>query len=105
MNDFTSKYPSALFLRDEHNRLLHHVALSSGINMRTDALLISHISDEKLVEKDPVSDLYPFVIAASGERSDLYTVYHLLGRNPSILDNDHRRDIGNRRRRKEKNKE
>jgi hypothetical protein len=48
--------------------------------------LISHILDEKLVGKDPVSNLYPFMIAASGEGSDLYTIYHLLGRNPSILD-------------------
>jgi len=30
MNDFVTRYPSAVFLRDEKHRTLHHVALSSG---------------------------------------------------------------------------
>jgi len=86
MNDFVTRYPSAVFLRDEKYRTLHHVALSSGASLRSEPVLLSTMTDEKVEEKDPVTDLYPFAIAASAESPDLWTVYYLLRRNPAVMD-------------------
>jgi len=90
MNDFVTRYPSAVFLRDEKHRTLHHVALSSGASLRSEPLFLSTMSDEKVEEKDPVTDLYPFTIAASAKTPDLWTVYYLLRRNPAVMDRSRR---------------
>ena len=90
MNDFVTVYPSAISLRDEKHRTLYHVALSSGTSLRSEPLLLSTMSDEKLEDKDPVTDLYPFSIAASAESPDLWTVYYLLRRNPAVIDRSRR---------------
>ena len=85
MNDFAMRYPAATFLRDENGRLLLHVALSSGTNLKTDAMFVLRTRDEEIEERDPVNGLYPFMIAASGDRSDLSTIHYLLTRNSSLL--------------------
>jgi len=90
MNDFVTVYPSAISLRDEKYRTLHRVALSSGSSLRSDPVLLSTMSNEKLEEKDPVADSYPFAIAASAETPDLWTVYYLLRRNPAVIDRSRR---------------
>ena len=86
MDDFAKRYPSAIYLRDEHQRLLHHTALGSGTNLSTDAVFILRMRDEEIEERDPVTDLYPFAIAASAEKCDLSTVHYLLRRNPALLE-------------------
>ena len=42
--------------------------------------------DVKMVELNPVTNVYPFMLAAAGETSELNTLYYLLRRNPSVLD-------------------
>ena len=43
--------------------------------------------DEEIGERDAVTNLYPFMLAAAGEMSDLYTIYYLLRRNhPAVVD-------------------
>jgi len=86
LNDFTMRYPSAIYLRDEKQRSFLHVALSSGTSFKTDAVFITSRRDEEIEERDPVTELYPFAIAASAVESDLCTIYHLLRRNPSLLE-------------------
>ena len=91
MNDFPVRYPSAIFLRDENGRSFHNVALSSGINFEIHALFLLQMTDDKIEEKDPVTDLYPFMNAASAEEYyDLSTIFYLLRRNPSVLDRSRR---------------
>ena len=80
------RYPSAIYLRDEKQRSFLHVALSSGTSFKTDAVFITSRRDEEIEERDPVAELYPFAIAASAVESDLCTIYHLLRRNPSLLE-------------------
>ena len=70
LNAFTMRYPSAIYLRDEKQRAFHHVALSSGTNFKTDAIFILRMRDDEIEERDPVTDLYPFAIAASAETPD-----------------------------------
>jgi len=90
MNDFARGYPSAIFLRDENGRLFHHVALISGRNLQNDPMIIMQMTDDKVEEKDPVTDLYPFMNAASAEVPDVETIYYLLRRNPSVVDRSRR---------------
>ena len=62
------------------------MALSSGTSFKTDGVFILRMRDEEIEERDPVTELYPFAIAASAAESDLGTIYHLLRRNPSLLE-------------------
>ena len=79
--------PCAILLQyiwDDKQRAFHHVALSREASFKTDAMFITSRRDDKIEERDPVTELYPFVIAASAvAESDLFTIYHLLRRNPS----------------------
>jgi hypothetical protein len=52
------------------------------------------MSDEQVRKFDPGSELYPFMVAASGETCDLSAVYALLKRNPSLA---HRNEQNKRR--------
>ena len=38
--------------------------------------------DEKMVEVNPVTNMYPFILAAAGDTSELNTLFYLLRRNP-----------------------
>ena len=103
MNDFSKHYPSAVFLRDEQGRCLHHVALSSGTNLNAEALFVLRMSDEEIEERDPVTGLYPFAIAASAEKPDLSTIYCVLRRNPSLFERRSRsKPVKARKKRKRK---
>ena len=80
-------YPCALFLPDENQRLLHHVALSSGTHLNTNDVFLSRIRDDGIEERvDPLTDLYPFLIVVSPETSDLSIIHCLLRRNPALLE-------------------
>jgi len=90
MNDISARYPSAIFVRDDKGRSVHHVALSTGYNYKEHALFFQQMSDEQIEDKDPVTDLYPFVLAASlcddYDMADVSTIFYLLRRCPSVLD-------------------
>jgi hypothetical protein len=100
MRDFGSRYPSATYFRDSQGRTLHQAALASGYETyKDDPMFFLEMSDEQVREIDPGSDLYPFMVAASGETCDLSAVYALLRRNPSLA---HRNKPKRRRKRKRK---
>jgi hypothetical protein len=85
LNDFGSRYPSATYFRDSQGRTLLQAKLASGHKtFMDDAMFFLEMSDEQVREIDPGSDLYPFVVAASGETCDLSAVYSLLRRNPAL---------------------
>ena len=85
MNDFGSRYPSATYFRDCEGRTLHQAALARGNKtFMDDAMFFLEMSDEQVRDIDPGSDLYPFMVAASGETCDLSAVYSLLRRNPAL---------------------
>jgi len=90
MNDFTVRYPCAAFLRDSNHRTIHHLALSGGMDFESNSMFLVQMTDEKVEEKDPVTDLYSFAIAASAETPDLWTVYYRLRRNPAVIDRSRR---------------
>jgi hypothetical protein len=100
MNDFGSRYPSATYFRDSQGRTLHQAKLASGHKTFTDdAMFFLEMSDEQVREIDPGNDVYPFMVAASGETCDLSAVYSLLRRNPSLA---HRSSKPKRRRKRKR---
>jgi hypothetical protein len=100
MKDFGSRYPSATYFRDSQGRALHQAALASGNKtFIDDPMFFLQMSDEQVREIDPGSDLYPFMVAASGETCDLSAVYSLLRRNPSLA---HRSSKPKRRRKRKR---
>jgi hypothetical protein len=76
---------SATYFRDSQGRTLHQPKLASGKKKYIDdPMFFLEMSDEQVREIDPGSDLYPFMVAASGETCDLSAVYSLLRRNPAL---------------------
>jgi len=101
MEAFACRYPSATYFRDCEGRTLQQATLASGHKktFNNNALFFLQMSDEQVREIDPGNDLYPFMVAASGQTSDLSAVYNLLRRNPSLA---HRNKPKKGRKRKRK---
>jgi hypothetical protein len=86
MNDFGNRYPSAAFLRDNQGRTLQQATLASGTKTYKDnVMFFLGMSDEQVKKRDPGTDLYPFMVLASGRTSDLSAVYYLLKRKPLLI--------------------
>ena len=87
MNDFTMRYLSAAYLRDADGRSVRQAAIASGSKtFQNDTMFYVNMTDDEIAELDPVTKQYPFLTCATGEESDLSTVYVLLSRNPSLLE-------------------
>ena len=87
MNDFTIRYPSAIYLRDECGRSFTQCELTEGKkNFAYDGAFFLWMTDDEISELDPVTHQYPFLTCASREESDVSTIYVLLSRNPSLLE-------------------
>jgi hypothetical protein len=72
-------------LRDEQERSLHQASIASGTKTyKNNFMFFIGLSDEQIIEIDPGTGLYPFVVLASGQTSDLSAVNYLLRRNPSL---------------------
>ena len=86
LNDFSARYISAVYSRDDNGRNLNQTLLASGkTTFKDDCMYFVRLSDDQVREIDPVTDLYPFMVAASSGISDLSAVYMLLRRNPSLV--------------------
>ena len=83
-----------MHLRDNSGRNLDQAMLTSGnVTFNNNALFLSRtLSDDDLKETDPATELYPFMIAATGNNCDLSAVYVLLKRNPSLALGEDRND-------------
>ena len=102
-NEFEMRYPSSMFIRDKNNgRKLYQSELASGNKtFNRDSMFFLRMSDEQVRELDPGTDLYPFMVSASGQTSDLSAIYHLLRRNPSLVNSGFAHNSAcNRKRRK-----
>jgi hypothetical protein len=102
LNEFTKYYPSAAYLRDSSGRKLCQKKLACGnLTYENDAMFFVGKRDVEIAEVDPGTDLYPFMVAASGDTSDLSAVYYLLRRNPALANpRERRRLVLGRRKRK-----
>ena len=89
-------------MRDKDGRNFNQALLASGKTLfKTKALyFLSTLTDDHIKEIDPPTDLYPFMVAASDNTSDLSAVYVLLRRNPSLVSGGNPEDRRSRRRRR-----
>ncbi len=86
MNVFVTHYPEAAYVRNADNRTLFLSTLASGNKtFCEDPIYFLKASDDEVGEMDPVTELFPFALAASGNSSDLMTVYKLLRRAPDLV--------------------
>jgi hypothetical protein len=86
LNDFIIYYPSAVDLRDSLGRTWYQAKLACGnTTYRNSATFFTGLNDYEIAEIDPETDLPPFMVAASGETSDLSAVYYLLRRSPFLV--------------------
>jgi len=66
MEIFVRYYPYATYMRDHHGRTLFQAQLSSGHKtFASDASFFMNASDEQAEEMDPMTGLYPFMVAAA----------------------------------------
>ena len=92
LNDFTTYYPSAIHLRDSLGRKLYQTKLACGnTTYMNSAAFVAGLKDYEIAEIDPETDLYPFMVAASGRTSDLSAVNYLLRRNPALVNTSRRK--------------
>jgi hypothetical protein len=103
LNDFAMYYPSAMHLRDSLGRKVYQAKLACGnTKYRNSAAFFAGMHDFEIAEIDPETDLYPFMVAASGETSDLSAVYYLLRRNPALVNTSRRKVRKTGRKRKQR---
>lgn len=58
-----------------------------NVTFRKSARFFVGMTDDQIAEIDPGTGLYPFMVAAPGDTSDLSAVYYLLERNPALVNN------------------
>ena len=104
--DFTKIFPDAWFSMDADGRSVNHALLANGKTFKEDPLFFVRLSDDDINNKDPVTDLYPFMLVAaeidvneSSRSSDLETINYLLRRSPAVLDESRRRQRNRKRKR------
>jgi len=85
LTKFAKRYPSLLFVRDQNEREIHQTEMASGHKSSGKCIKFNLcMSDGQVREKDPGTGLYPFMVAACNDISDLRGVHYLL-RNPSLM--------------------
>ena len=76
-----------LFRKNSNGKTAYEFAfkcIGKGKAWRTIHTCFEETVDGKIVERDPETNLYPFMIAAAGKTSELNSVYYLL-RNPVVF--------------------
>uniref|UniRef100_A0A7S3QH51 Uncharacterized protein n=1 Tax=Chaetoceros debilis TaxID=122233 RepID=A0A7S3QH51_9STRA len=95
-------YRDEAFIRDATGRTLsqvqfHYTLRKGNIPFSTTASVFVKATDDHIEAKDPRSGLYPFMLAASKNRSDLDAVNYLLRRCPKVLVDIKNTDTGKHR--------
>ena len=91
MKDFSIRYLSAMYLRNEDDKSFTQAALASGSKtLQSDGVFFIRMTEDEIAELDHITrKQYPFLTCcATHESSDLSTIYVLLSRNPSLLEKD-----------------
>lgn len=76
---------AAACIPDLSGRLPLHLALESGKKWNQGICNLVEVHPDSLACLDTATSLYPFMLAAQGEVSDLSTVYQILRLNPSVM--------------------
>ncbi|GFH46475.1 hypothetical protein CTEN210_02949 [Chaetoceros tenuissimus] len=83
---FANWFPWAYHVRDYNGRSLIQVILTAGGKcVNENSIICASMNDEQILEKDPVTTLYPFATIASGKDGDLQKSFYLLRRQPGVV--------------------
>ena len=100
-NTLMSYYRDAAFGRDASGRTLSqlkfHLALAplkQNKSFSANEVLYVNARDDQIEMRDPRSGLYPFIMAAYGDCSDLDAVNYLLRRCPKVIASVMNKDKG-----------
>jgi hypothetical protein len=63
-----------------------------GLTWRTIEKYLEETRNVKMIEMNPSTSLYPFMLAAAGKKIELDTVYYLLRRSPVVVEGDSNRE-------------
>lgn len=78
---FSEKFEWAGTLTDHNGRSLHQAVLAAGpMIVKKNAVLFTQLQDSQILEKDPITTLFPFAAIAEGEHGDLHKCFELLRR-------------------------
>ena len=72
-------------LRDAEGRLILHIVAKNNAILPAPVLMRLNANKQWLEEKDPVTNLYPFMLSASGKNNDLNMIYELLTSCPDVI--------------------
>ena len=84
---FVERFPDSAFLWDENDRLPMYIALEQGLNWSTELVSIMNANISNLHARDPLTGLYPYVLAASEPSCDLRTMKYLAEKFPEQVSN------------------
>lgn len=76
--------PETARFRDADERLPLQLAISYGKEWTTGVQALLKVYPDAMVLHDPVTNLYPFMLAATVKRGDCTTIFQLLRSNPSL---------------------
>mmetsp|Transcript_1857 Transcript_1857/g.2658 ORF Transcript_1857/g.2658 Transcript_1857/m.2658 type:complete len:410 (+) Transcript_1857:99-1328(+) len=96
-NDIAQYYPDAVFLRDTNNHTLSQVEFYMNLRrgkrtFKNNSCFFIKATDAQVNTMHPETGLYPFMLAAVGNKSDLAAVYYLLSRNPKLVGHGENKD-------------
>jgi len=78
-------YVNSMDLRDAEGRLILHIVAKNNAILPAPVLMRLNANKQWLEEKDPVTNLYPFMLSASGKNKDLTMIYELLTSCPDVI--------------------
>ena len=88
---FLRWFPWAYHLRDHNGRTLQQDVIAKARHtIKDDEYFFATLTETQLKEKDPVTKLHLFAASAEGKRADLNMCFHLLSRQPSVLETSRR---------------
>ena len=78
-------FPDAVRFRDRDGRLPLHLAILHGKRRFSGVESIVDTYPDALMLQDPITKLYPFMLAATIEKGECTTIFELLKSNPSLV--------------------
>merc|ERR1719223_398761 len=80
LRGFIDRFDSSIGVADSNGRYPLHNAIEAGLSWENGIQkIVEHVGEAGIIgNTDPVTDLFPFMLAAAGDAHDLSSVYELL---------------------------
>jgi ankyrin repeat protein len=80
LRDFIDRFDNCIDVADSNGRYPLHNAIEAGLSWENGIqIIVEHVGEAGIIgNTDPVTGLFPFMLAAAGDAHDLSSVYELL---------------------------